>query len=180
MQLQDGFPRAVQHGVFVAALALLSAMTAAADEDGRFIPKLVNSSTIPADGDLNPYGVAFVPPGFPAGGAIAPGDVLVSNFNDASNAQGRGVTIIKLTPAGKIAPPGSAVTFFTSPQFGLSTALGVLRGGLVLVGNVPTSDGTFATIGQGALQVISRSGKLLQTLTHHDLPGRTLGPGADR
>jgi len=26
-----------------------------------FIPRLVNTSTIPANGDLNPYGVAFVP-----------------------------------------------------------------------------------------------------------------------
>jgi hypothetical protein len=141
-------------------------MTAAADEDGRFIPKLINSSTIPANGDLNPYGVAFVPEGFPWGGAIAAGDVLVSNFNNASNAQGRGTTIVKLTPNDKVAPPGTAVTFFASPRFGLSTALGVLRAGLVLVGNVPTSDGTFATIGQGALQVVSRSGKLLQTLTN--------------
>jgi DNA-binding beta-propeller fold protein YncE len=33
----------------------------------------------------------------------------------------------------------------------------------VLVGNVPTTDGTFGTIGQGALQVIDRQGNLLQT-----------------
>ena len=37
-----------------------------------FIPKLVNSSTIPLNGDLNPYGVAFVPEAFPGGGSIAP------------------------------------------------------------------------------------------------------------
>jgi DNA-binding beta-propeller fold protein YncE len=48
---------------------------------------------------------------------------------------------------------------------GLSTALGVLRGGFVLVGNVPTTDGTVATIGKGALQIIDRHGKLTQTLT---------------
>jgi DNA-binding beta-propeller fold protein YncE len=35
----------------------------------------------------------------------------------------------------------------------------------VLVGNVPTTDGTFATIGQGALQVIDRHGKLLHVWT---------------
>src|SRR5438309_2324458 len=38
-------------------------------------------STVPANGDVNPYGVAFVPKGFPKGGTIHPGDVLVSNFN---------------------------------------------------------------------------------------------------
>jgi hypothetical protein len=53
--------------------------------------------------------------------------------------------------------------FFTSPLAGLSTALGVLRAGFVIVGNVPTTDGTSATLGQGALQVIDREGHLLDT-----------------
>ena len=30
----------------------------------------ITESTIPANGDLNPYGVAFVPQGFPSGGSI--------------------------------------------------------------------------------------------------------------
>jgi DNA-binding beta-propeller fold protein YncE len=33
------------------------------------------------------------------------------------------------------------------------------------VGNVPTKDGTFATIGRGALQVLDRNGKLVETWT---------------
>ena len=150
------------------ALALilgLFAGSATADPGGAFIPRLVNSSTIPANGDLNPYGVAFVPMRFPAGGAIAAGDVLVSNFNGSANVQGTGTTIVQFRPSGDLAPPGAAVTFFTSSLPGLSTALGVLRAGFVLVGNVPTTDGTFATIGQGALQVIDRNGALLQTWT---------------
>jgi DNA-binding beta-propeller fold protein YncE len=105
--------------------------------------------------------VAFVPRGFAEGGAIAAGDVLVSNFNNSANVQGTGTTIIQLDPRGSLAPPGTAVTFFSSSLPGLSTALGVLRGGFVLVGNVPTTDGTFATIGPGALQVIDRNGNLL-------------------
>ena len=32
-------------------------------------------STVPANGDQNPYGVAFVPQGFPSGGALNPGDI---------------------------------------------------------------------------------------------------------
>ena len=165
MQPASSMGRALRHAIVAGALALLSAITASAQEASRFIPQLINFSTIPASGDLNPYGVAFVPRGFPAGASIATGDVLVSNFNDSTNTQGRGTTIVQLRPNGSVAAPGGAVTFFTSPQLGLSTALGVLRGGLVLVGNVPTVDGTFATIGQGALQVIDGNGNLLQTLT---------------
>src|SRR5215467_2417359 len=149
-------------------------MTAAyaGDDEGAFLPRLVVSSTIPSNGDLNPYGVAFVPQGFPGGGSIAPGDVLVSNFNNINNLQGTGVTIVKLTPNGAVAPSvaagskGNAVTFFTSKLAGLTTGLGVLQGGFVLVGNVPTTDGTVNTISQGALQIIDRSGKLVQILSN--------------
>src|ERR1700730_11409989 len=108
---------------------------------------------------------SFVPEGFSTGGKLKTGDVLVSNFNDSTNAQGKGTTIIALSPRGALAPPGTATVFFTSKLPGLSTALGVLRRGFVLVGNVPTADGTFKTIGQGALQVIDRNGTWLQTLT---------------
>jgi len=116
-----------------------------------FLQREIISSTIPANGDLNPYGIAFVPDGFPSGGVISPGDVLVSNFNDIMNCQGRGTTIIQFTPnnpGSSVAPGvsagmnGNATTFFTSSQFGLSTALGVLKGGFVLVGNVSSPDDT--------------------------------------
>ena len=150
----------------IAALSAMTLATAALAWGGSpFIPQLVNSSTIPQNGDLNPYGVAFVPAGFAGAGLLEPGDVLVSNFNNSSNEQGTGTTIILLHPTGVIAPPGNAQIFFMSQLGGLSTALGVMRAGFVLVGNVPTADGTFATIGQGALQVIDRHGHWLQTLT---------------
>src|SRR6516164_10678339 len=152
-------------------VALSMTVAYAGDDEGAFLPRLVVSSTIPGNGDLNPYGVAFVPQGFPGGGSIAPGDVLVSNFNNSNNVQGTGTTIIKLTPSGTIAPapapPGSsgnAFTFFTSTPTGLTTALGVLRKGFVLVGNVHTTNGTFGTISQGSLQIISRNGTLVRTL----------------
>jgi hypothetical protein len=148
-----------------AGVGLCTALGSAAGAQESFIPREINSSTIPANGDVNPYGVAFVPHQFPDGGTLAPGDVLSSNFNGSANIQGTGTSIIRLNPQGSLAPPGSAVTFFTSSLPGLSTALGVLRGGFVLVGNVPTTDGTFATIGQGALQVIDRHGKLLHVWT---------------
>jgi hypothetical protein len=155
-----------------AAIVLASVAAArATDEEKPFLPRLVVSSTIPANGDLNPYGVAFVPDGFPAGGALLPGDVLVSNFNNSSNLQGTGTTIVKLTPNGTLAPSvpagqnGNAITFFESNLAGLTTALGVLQRGFVLVGNLPTTDGTTNTISQGSLQVLDRHGNLIDTLS---------------
>jgi hypothetical protein len=155
----------------IAGIASLPMAAAFADDgEGAFLPRLIVSSTVPPNGDLNPYGVAFVPQNFPRGGSIAPGDVLISNFNNASNVQGTGTTIVKLTPNGTVVPsvaPGSggtAVTFFTSSPTGLTTALGVLQGGFVLVGNVPTTNGTFGTISQGSLQIIDRHGKLIRVV----------------
>jgi len=156
-------------GGAVAASLSLAAVTVQA-EDRAFVPKVLISSTIPSNGDLNPYGIAFVPKGFPADGLLKPGDVLVSNFNANTNLQGTGTTIIQFTPDDAVAPAvpagsnGNAVTFFQGNQPGLSTALGVLRRGFVVVGNVPTTDGTVATISTGVLQIIDRHGQLVRTL----------------
>jgi hypothetical protein len=57
-------------------------------------------STVPANGDVNPYGVAFVPRGFAGAGVLRAGDALVSNFNNSSNLQGTGSTIVRITPGG--------------------------------------------------------------------------------
>jgi hypothetical protein len=48
----------------------------------------LSPSTVPFNGDLNPYGVAFVPNGFPSAGPLHVGDILVSNFNNQNNLQG--------------------------------------------------------------------------------------------
>src|SRR5262249_60082923 len=63
---------------------------------GPFLPLQV--STSPSNGDLNPYGLAFVPRDFPSGGGLRPGEMLISNFNDTS-LQGRGSTIITIDPS---------------------------------------------------------------------------------
>jgi hypothetical protein len=165
MQRRSFVTLIVSQTLLIAGIALSPIAVAYADDgEGAFLPRLVVSSTVPANGDVNPYGVAFVPQGFPAGGSIAPGDVLISNFNNLNNLQGTGTTIVKLTPNGTVAPAGTATTFFTSKLAGLDTALGILQGGFVLVGNVPTTDGTINTISQGSLQVINRHGKLVQVL----------------
>ena len=145
-----------------ATLLVAQATPEGGDPHPAFLPTPpVVVSTVPPNGDVNPYGVAFVPPGFPKGGTIAPGDILVSNFNDQANQQGTGTTIVDVPANG-----GSPTVFFQGPAgLGLSTALAVLREGLVLVGNFPTADGSCATASAGSLLVLNSSGQLLATLT---------------
>ena len=85
---------------------------------------LPGSSTVPANGDINPYGVAVVPRSI---GRLVKGDILVSNFNAKSNLQGTGTTIVELAPTGAlhlfatITP--AAVAGRCPGGVGLSTAL---------------------------------------------------------
>jgi hypothetical protein len=118
------------------------------------------ASTIPANGDLNPYGVVFVPNGFAHGGVLNPGDVLVSNFNNSGNLQGTGTTIVRVTPNNQ-----TSVFYQGPPGVGLTTALGILKRGFVLVGSVPSTDGTSATVGQGSLLVLDKNGKVVANFT---------------
>lgn len=156
-----GLKRRLFATLYGTGLALCATGAAVAGELTPLLPPAsVTSSTVPTDGDVNPYGVAFVPDGFANFGTIAPGDLLVSNFNNAKNLQGTGTTVVKIVPNGK------PVTFFQgAPGLGLSTALGVLRGGFVVVGSVPTTDGSFATIKPGSLLVINRTGALVAQWT---------------
>lgn len=142
---------------------------ALADDGDSFIEKMgskpiMTLSTVPSNGDLNPYGVAVVPEGFPQDGMLNPGDILVSNFNNTNNLQGTGSTIVQFRSN------GSGSTFFrgfNTPigQLGLTTALGVLQQGFVLVGNLPTTTGVCATInGAGSLLVIDRNGRQISSL----------------
>lgn len=111
-------------------------------------------TTVAGNGDLNPYGVAFVPQDYQGGGKLAPGDVLVSNFNASSNLQATGSSIVRITP------DGQQSTFFQGPTgIGLTTALGVLPQGFVLVGSTPavTQNGT-NTVGNGGLIVLDSNG----------------------
>src|SRR5215467_14821580 len=56
-------------------------------------------STIPSNGDINPYGVAVVPS---TTGKLVQGHVLVSNFNNSGNLQGTGRTIVEISPGGDL------------------------------------------------------------------------------
>jgi DNA-binding beta-propeller fold protein YncE len=127
-----------------------------------FLPSpVVTVSTIPMNGDVNPYGVAFVPNDFQIGsGPLKHGNILVSNFNDSANIQGTGTTIVSISTS------GSQTLFFqgTAP-LGLSTALGTLQKGFVVVGNSPDMPSTQAAGEPGSLLVINNQGKLIQTIT---------------
>ncbi|WP_407971888.1 hypothetical protein ACJ51O_29040 [Burkholderia pyrrocinia] len=141
-----------------AGLAALSSTFAwAGGNDIILPPSSVTASTVPANGDLNPYGIAFVPRGVPTWSTLKPGDVVVSNFNAASNLQGTGTTIVKLSPG------NTPATFFQGRNLGLTTALAVLRSGFVLVGNVPTPDGK-TVAAPGSLLVINPQGNLVTQL----------------
>jgi hypothetical protein len=131
---------------------------------GPFHTIRVVGSTVPANGDVNPYGVAVVPATV---GNLVRGDVLVSNFNASSNLQGTGTTLVQVAPNGTVSQfaqidpstlPGSC-----PGGVGLTGALVVLRRGWVVVGSLPTSDGTSATAQAGCLIVLDSTGHAVET-----------------
>jgi len=174
--------KAVCLALVPAAFVLIFAVSVTLADDngakGPVIPELTPSpsfsdSTLPPNGDVNPYGVAFVPDGFPGGGPLHPGDVIVSNFNNSGNLQGTGTTIVRVNN-------GALPTVFFQGQLGLglTTALGVLKGGFVLVGNLPSTDGSGTcvaesgpnqNVGQGSLLLIDQNGNLVNQLTSPSL-----------
>ena len=129
----------------------------------------ISASTMPANGDQNPYGVAVVPNGFPYGATVHPGDILVSNFNNGANVQGTGTTIVAVTPRGTVS------TFFSAPAslgpVGLTTALVALRSGIVVVGNTPASNNAAQPVLQGSLVFLDSRGRVLLNLVDARLQG---------
>ena len=154
----------------LAATALAAvAGTVHAEETADFLPLIhrhaILGSTIPDNGDLNPYAIAVAPA---SAGKIQQGDVLVDNFNNISNLQGTGGTIVDYNPASK-----KTSLFAKLPQhlpgcpggIGLGTAMTMLKSGWVIVGSAPSSDGTTKTRGEGCLLVLDAQGQLAATWT---------------
>jgi len=128
----------------------------------------VIASTVPGNGDVNPYGVAVVPR---STGDLHRNNVLVSNFNDKSNVQGTGTTIVQVTPSG-------GVSLFAKINrnlpgcpggVGLTTALTALRSGWVIVGSLPTRGGAIS--GPGCLIVLDQWGNVRETFTGGGING---------
>ena len=130
------------------------------------------ASTVPKNGDVNPYGLFVVPSTV---GDLVAGAALVSNFNNHRNLQGTGSTIVQIAPSG-------AVSLFASLDpntlpgacpggIGLTTALVALRSGWVIVGSLPTKDGTSATMEAGCLLVIDSRGNVVETISGGPING---------
>jgi len=121
------------------------------------------ASTSPDNGDVNPYAIVVAPV---SAGKIRQGDVLIDNFNNISNLQGTGTTIVDYNPTTK-----ETTLFAQIPQklaqspggVGLSTAMTMLKSGWVIVGSTPSSDGTTRTKGDGCLLVLDAQGQLAAT-----------------
>jgi hypothetical protein len=143
----------------------------AANASDTFIGPLnhtkVIASTIPANGDVNPYGVAVVPH---STGRLYRGDVLVSNFNDKTNTQGTGTTIVEVSPHGKVSLFAGIKDPACPGGVGLTTALVVLRSGWVIVGSLPTQNGGTLS-GPGCLIVLDQWGNVRKTITGHGIDG---------
>ena len=130
------------------------------------------SSTVPSNGDVNPYGVFRVPRTV---GRLQRGSVLVSNFNNSANLQGTGTTLVQISPQGNFslfAQINPATLPGPCPGgVGLTTALVVLRSGWVVVGSLPTTDGTPQTAQAGCLIVLDSNGNPVETITDTQING---------
>ena len=128
------------------------------------------ASTTPDNGDVNPYAIWPVTADM---GSLHAGDVLVDNFNNKSNNQGTGTTIVD------VHPDKSVTVFAALPQtlpgcpggVGLTTAMVVLKDGWVLVGSLPSTDGKIDTAGAGCLIELSPTGQVAGTLAGDYLNG---------
>ncbi|TAM82784.1 MAG: hypothetical protein EPN47_09045 [Acidobacteria bacterium] len=130
------------------------------------------ASTVPAIGDVNPYGVAQVKA---TTGNLVAGDILVSNFNNAANLQGTGTTIVQVAADGSVSL-FAEIHANTLPGpcpggVGLTTALVVLQSGWVIVGSLPTTDGMSDTIGAGCLIVLNSKGSPVETFSGNMING---------
>lgn len=128
------------------------------------------SSTVPSNGDVNPYGVAQVPV---TRGDLVAGNFLISNFNNSSNVQGTGTTIVQISPSGDFSQFAQIDPdrVFCPGGVGLTTALVALRSGFVIVGSLPTNpdDGTIS--GRGCLIVLNDRGRVVSTITGNHING---------
>jgi predicted lipoprotein with Yx(FWY)xxD motif len=134
------------------------------------------ASTVPPNGDVNPYGIVTVPTSV---GKLKAGQMLISNFNAKASAaqtgQGTGTTIVQVSSAGKVSL-FATVDAKTLPGscpggVGLTTALNVLPGGYVVVGSLPTTNGKSATAKVGCLIVLDSEGKAVETIAGKNIQG---------
>ena len=149
------------------SLGALLAAPAFADEPKGLLETIHRhkflTSTMADNGDLNPYAIVVAPVSI---GAIGKDDVLIDNFNNISNLQGTGTTIMRYRPGTR-----ETKLFAKVPQnlkecpggVGLTTAMTMLKSGWVIVGSAPSTDGTTRTKGNGCLLVFDANGQHVAT-----------------
>lgn len=129
-------------------------------------------STVPPNGDVNPYGIVVVPMSM---GSLVRGDILISNFNNSQNLQGTGTTIVEISPNGGLRVfahinahrlPGDC-----PGGIGLTTALAVSRSGWVFVGSLPTTNGMSNTARAGCVLVLDSRGDVVETISGSPING---------
>jgi len=175
-----GTAAAVGAGITATTPAMASARSGPPSFIGGFHHTSKIASTIPRNGDVNPYGIVVVPK---SQGRLHAGDILISNFNSSKNLQGTGTTIVEISPGGhrKVfahITPGSLPAPCPG-GIGLSTAL-VLVHGWVIVGSTPSKNGQAATSGRGCLLVLDAKGVVREVFTGHGINGpwdSTVVPG---
>jgi len=166
--LKSGGRRATLLSALIAAAALALQAAWPAAQPASFLDgvhrQTTLASTVPDNGDQNPYAIVVAPV---SAGAIKKDDVLITNFNNAGNLQGLGTTIVNYNPTTK-----KLSTFAALPRdlagcpggVGLTTAMTMLKTGWVIVGSAPSADGTTTTKGAGCLIVLDASGKVAGTI----------------
>jgi hypothetical protein len=161
-------PTGTLSAALMTSLLMVPPATALAGDDQAVLPSLTKiktiASTVPANGDVNPYGVAQVKRTI---GNLRAGNILISNFNDSGNFQGTGTTIVEVAPDGGVSLfaaldpaklPGSC-----PGGVGLTTALVVLKQGWVIVGSLPTAHQGTVFTGPGCLIVLDSLGTPVET-----------------
>ncbi|HEY1723412.1 MAG TPA: hypothetical protein VGG27_19365 [Magnetospirillaceae bacterium] len=157
------------------AVTLVSSVSVFAADGGGFLETIHKhttvTSSVPENGDQNPYALVVAPV---SAGKIVKDDLLIDNFNDKNNLQGLGTTIVDFNPSTE-----KLAVFAQLPRHldgcpggvGLTTAMTMLKSGWVIVGSLPSNDGTTATKGQGCLIVLDANGKVAGTLTSPNING---------
>jgi len=160
--------------LLMSLLAIIPALAQAASSSfiGGFHTISTLVSTVPKNGDVNPYGTFVVPSSV---GNLIQGNILVSNFNNRANLQGTGTTIVQITPGGKrtlfAQINASSLSGACPGGVGLTTALVALQRGWVIVGSLPTKDGTSATAKAGCLIVLDSNGNAVETFSGSPING---------
>lgn len=169
------FARLARLAMVAGALSGTACGVALATDDAGYLGSIrrhsLVTSTVPANGDQNPYAVVVSPV---TSGKLRQGEVMVDNFNDRNNLQGLGSTIVSIDPATKKLSLFAAIPRHVPScpgGVGLTTAMTVLKSGWVVVGSLPSQDGTTRTKCPGCLIVLDNQGNVSGTIAGPNIDG---------